>query len=253
MNIWQAIILSIVEGVTEFLPISSTAHLELTAQILRLTQTDFIKSFEIIIQLGAIASVAILYFKKILKDPSLIWKILIAFLPTGVLGLVFYKLIKNYLLGNSWVAIVTMFVGGLFLLKFKINKPIQKLSIPKLLTIGLFQSLAMIPGVSRALVTIWGGEWVGLSRSDAVEMSFLLAVPTMAAATGLDLLKMGFSFSRQEWFVLAVGFMGAFLSALLVVKWLIKFVQTHDFKIFGWYRIALALLWGTLIISQRLP
>jgi len=257
MNIWQAVIMAIVEGITEFLPISSTAHLELTASILRLVQNDFVKSFEIAIQLGAIFSVAILYVQKVLKNPILIWKIIIAFAPTGILGLILYKLVKSYLLGNEWVAITTMFLGGLLLLKFEVgnlkydsSESIQNLSVKRLLSIGIFQSLAMVPGVSRALATIWGGELVGLSRAEAVEMSFLLAVPTMAAATGLDLIKSGTGFSGNEWMILGVGFAVAFVSAAIVIKWLVNFVKSNDLRIFGWYRVFLAVGWLAFIVFR---
>jgi len=140
-----------------------------------------------------------------------------------------------------------LLIGGVILLRITIMNSkfqIENLGIGRLLIIGVFQSLAMIPGVSRALVTILGGQLVGLSQIEAVEMSFLLAVPTMAAATGLDLIKSGMSFSSAEWMILGVGFGGAFISAVIVIKWLINFVKEHDLKVFGWYRIILAMVWG---------
>ncbi len=255
MNWLQAIVLSLVEGVTEFLPISSTAHLMFTANLLGLEHTDFLKSFEIAIQLGAILSVAVLYAQKLIKNPSLIWKIMMAFVPTGIIGIGLYPFVKSFLIGNDWVAIAALLIGGLLIVKLPVisdqlhNKlSIKELSVKKLLYIGLWQSVAVVPGVSRALATIWGGQMVGLSRVEAVEMSFLLAMPTMAAATGYDLVKTGMSFTSSEWSVLGIGFIGAFVSALIVVKWLIGFVQKHDLKVFGWYRVVLALGWGGLLI-----
>jgi len=242
-----------VEGVTEFLPISSTAHLMLTARLLQIAQTEFVKSFEIAIQLGAICSVAVLYIQKIFKNPGLIGKILMAFLPTGILGFGLYSLVKRYLLGNEIVAIAALLIGGIILLRITIMNSkfqIENLSVGRLLTIGVFQSLAMVPGVSRALATILGGQLMGLSQTEAVEMSFLLAVPTMAAATGLDLIKSGMSFSGGEWMTLGVGFMGAFISAVVVIKWLIGFVKQHDLKVFGWYRVLLAMAWGAFIFFR---
>jgi len=247
-----------VEGVTEFLPISSTAHLMLTARILNIFQSDFVKSFEIAIQLGAILAVAGLYAKKVWGNKKLIPIILTAFVPTGILGFIFYKVVKMYLLGNDWIAIIAMAAGGILLLKLPIfnfqftnksqfsnskNQTINDLSVRKLLFIGLVQSVAMVPGVSRALATIFGGMAVGLSRKEAVEFSFLLAVPTMAAATGWDLIASGWGFSTGEWGILTAGFLGAMITAWITVKWLVRYVETHDFRVFGWYRIVVAAVW----------
>ena len=253
MNPWQAVVMAIVEGVTEFLPISSTAHLMLTAQILKIAQTEFVKSFEIIIQLGAIFSVLVIYGKKISTDWERMKRIIIAFLPTGVLGLVLYKIVKTYLLGNVGVTVAALLIGGVIIIliekfeilnsKFQINSKlqIQNLNTKQSLTIGLIQAISMIPGVSRAMATIFGGMGVGLTRKEATEFSFLLATPTMAAATGYDLVKSGWSFSGSEWIVLGIGFAGAFITAWLTVKWLIGYVQKHNFTAFGIYRIILGL------------
>jgi undecaprenyl-diphosphatase len=258
MNFLQAIVLAIVEGVTEFLPISSTGHLILTAKLMAITQTDFVKSFEIVIQLGAIAAVLIMYAGKVLAKLSLVKPILIAFVPTGVLGLVFYKLVKTYLLGNSGVVVWALLLGGIGMIIFEflisngkfLNKSeltIDKLTTKQSLLIGVIQSLSMIPGVSRAMATIFGGMGAGLSRAEATQFSFLLAIPTMAAATGLDLFKSGWSFSADEWGLLLTGFIGAFISAFVVVRWLVGYVQKNNFIAFGIYRIILALLFLFLI------
>jgi undecaprenyl-diphosphatase len=250
MNIIHSIILSVVEGLTEFLPVSSTGHLILASDLLKITQTDFVKSFEIIIQLGAILAVVFLYFKKLISGLEIWKKLIVAFLPAGVLGFIFYGIIKRLLIGNTMVVLVSLFLGGLALLAleyfYKNKSPIthhsSTISYRQALLIGVFQTLSMIPGVSRAAATIAGGMLVGLKRKTATEFSFLLAIPTMAAATGLDLLKVGFNFTGQETMILIIGFAGAFISAILAVKFLINYVKTHTFNSFAIYRIVLALV-----------
>ena len=246
--------MAIVEGITEFLPISSTGHLILTAKLLAIAQTDFVKSFEIVIQLGAIAAVLVMYAGKVLAKMDLMKPVLIAFVPTGVLGLVFYKIVKTYLLGNSGVVVWTLLLGGIFMIWYERrmrNKEgklrIEDLDFKKSLQIGLVQAISMIPGVSRAMATIFGGMGAGLSRAEATQFSFLLAIPTMAAATGFDLVKSGWAFTPSEWWLLTIGFIGAFVSAFTVVKWLVGYVQKHDFTAFGVYRIVLALIFLFLI------
>lgn len=255
MDILHAIILSIVEGVTEFLPISSTGHMILAADIFKIPQTEFLKSFEIIIQTGAILAVVTLYIKVLLTNRAVLKKLLAAFIPTGIVGSVLYKFIKNYLLDNTPVVLWSLFIGGVILIvwekyyqrKKMHGQKIEDLSYKKAFIIGLFQSFSVIPGVSRAASTIVGGMTVGLNRKSAVEFSFLLAVPTMVAATGLDLVKSSLHFSNAEWGMLAVGFAGAFVTALLTVKFFLWFVEHHTFVPFGIYRIVLALLFWLLI------
>jgi undecaprenyl-diphosphatase len=248
MNYLQTLILSIVEGITEFLPISSTGHLILTTNLLRITHSEFVKSFEIIIQLGAILAVVIIYFKKIVLslDFKLYRNILISFLPSVVFGFLFYDLIKKYLIGNNIVVITSLFVGGILMLiseKYLKNKEKKDLTLLDYLKIGLFQVISMIPGVSRSFATILGGRLTGLTREKATEFSFFIAIPTMAAATALDLLKTDLTtWTNEEYKMLAVGFVVSFLTAYISVKWLIKYVQTHDFRIFGWYRIVISFL-----------
>lgn len=248
MNLIQTLLLSIVEGITEFLPISSTGHLILTSHLAGVMQTEFVKSFEIIIQLGAILAVVVIYFKRVITNlDTKLWKnVLIAFLPSAIFGLLFYKYIKMYLIGNSAVVIWSLLIGGIAMLLFeKFFKPnilhtIYNIPLAKLVTIGLFQVFSMIPGTSRAMMTIFGGMVVGMDRKSAVEFSFFLAIPTMLGATVLDIYKSPIPTSGVG--LLIIGFIGSFLTAYIVVKWLIKYVQTHDFKIFGWYRIILAIL-----------
>ncbi len=252
----QVVILGIVEGVTEFLPISSTAHLILTSELLRIPQTNYQKSFEIAIQLGAILAVVVLYWRSFLVDWQTLKRVTIAFIPTGIIGLIFYKFAKQYLLGNTSVVLWALFLGGIFIIAFEllhrepqdqllnpdIGKDISEITYKQSFIIGLFQSIAIIPGVSRAAATIIGGLLLGLRRKTIVEFSFLLAVPTMLAATGLDLLKNYKEFSNSQFGYLALGFIASFTTAFFSIKFLLRYIKTHDFKSFGIYRIAIALL-----------
>lgn len=243
MNLFQALLLSVVEGITEFLPISSTGHLILTSHLVGVMQTEFVKSFEIIIQLGAILAVVVIYFRKLITNFDLWKKIIIAFIPSAIFGLLLYKQIKMYLIGNSTVVIWSLLIGGVLMLlfeKFFVPKKVYVLSTKYYVLIGLFQVLSMIPGVSRAFATIFGGMVVGMNRKEATEFSFFLAIPTMLGATVLDIYKSPIPTSGVG--LLLVGFIGSFLTAYVVIKWLIKYVESHNFNLFGWYRIALALM-----------
>jgi undecaprenyl-diphosphatase len=249
MNILHAIILSIVEGITEFLPISSTGHMILTSTLLKIPETEFVKSFEIIIQLGAILAVLFLYWKKLLTDKDTFVRVAIAFVPTAIVGLALYKFIKDVLLGNPWIVVWSFAIGGIILIileKFHKEKTehkdeIKSMTFMQAFLIGVAQSVSVIPGVSRAAATIVGALLLGMKREPAVEFSFMLAIPTMAAATGLDLLKSGRHFTGTQYELLAIGFIGAFITALVTVKWFIGFVKTHTFIPFGIYRILTAL------------
>lgn len=255
MNLLQSIILSIGEGITEFLPISSTGHLILVSNLLKIEQTEFVKSFEIIIQLGAILAVVVIYFKKLFSSLNLdlYFKLFVAFLPSAIFGLFFYKYIKVYLIGNPVVVIWSLLIGGIVMLLFeKFFKPnilytIYNIPLTKLIVIGVFQTLSLIPGTSRAMMTIFGGMVVGMNRKEATEFSFFLAIPTMLGASILDLYKTGFVYHPTDYMLLATGFLGSFITAFVVIKWLIKFVQNNNFVIFGWYRIVLALIFIILI------
>lgn len=256
MTYLHAIIFSIVEGFTEFLPISSTGHLVLASKLLNISQTEFVKSFEIIIQLGAIMAVVFLYWKTIWTNKKA-WKpIIFAFIPTAIVGLIFYKFVKTVLLGNTLVTLYALLIGGIVLIAIEyLYKPkgeqitkIEDITIKNAIFIGLFQSISIIPGVSRAAATIIGAMLLKTKRKTAVEFSFLLAIPTMAAATGLDLIKSQFSFTTSEWGILAVGFLGSFIVAIFAVKFLLKFIQNHTFIPFGIYRIILALLFFLLVL-----
>lgn len=253
MSFVVAIILGIIEGVTEFLPISSTAHLDLASHFLRLTETDFVKAFIVIIQCGAILAVLVVYFS-VLKKNINIWKrIIVAFIPTAIIGFAVYKIIKNYFFGNILLMIFTLGIGGVILIVFEYLyagrkegddalHELESLSYKKSLIIGLAQALAVVPGVSRSAATIVAGKMLGLSRKAIVDFSFLLAVPTMIAASGYDLLKNIEAFSPDDMWSLAVGFIAAFIAAYYSVRWLLAFVKLHGFAVFGYYRIVLALV-----------
>lgn len=252
MNPIHTVILSIIEGVTEFLPVSSTGHLILASKALGIEPTEFTKSFDIFIQLGAIMAVISLYMKRIFQNPKLIRSIAIAFIPTGILGLAFYKIIKLYLLDNDIIVVTALIgVGTLLILleKYWSTHPLKKekslasLSVKELLLIGVAQSCSMIPGVSRSAASIVGGMVMRLSRKNAVEFSFLLAVPTMAAATGLDLVQSAHQFTPHEIGLLAIGFIVSWITAFIVIKAFIRFVERQTFIPFGIYRIIVAILY----------
>lgn len=257
MDFLQAIILSVVEGLTEFLPISSTGHLVLISRLLNITQTEFVKSFEIIIQLGAIFAILFLYWRTILENKK-IWKIILtAFIPTAIVGFIFYKTVKVFLLGNPLITLLALFVGGIILIILeKLYKEkehhagsLEKISFKNAFLIGVFQSISIIPGVSRSAATIIPALFLGTKRKTAVEFSFLLAIPTMLAATTLDIFKSQFSFTPSELLILTTGFVGAFLVAIFAVKFLLKFIQNHTFIPFGIYRILLAIIFGLYMLK----
>jgi undecaprenyl-diphosphatase len=256
--IFKAIFLGIIEGLTEFIPVSSTAHLLLSAKFIDFT---YIKNdvFEITIQIGAILAVCVFYHKKIFKIISGIFhkkssqdfslNIIIAFLPSAIFGLFFYKIIKTMFFNPLSIAIA-LIVGGIAILiveKMKIKPQclqIDDLSKWQSLKIGLFQILAMIPGVSRSGATIIGGLILKLDRKTSTEFSFFLAIPTIIAASIFDLYKNYQSLSNSELHIILIGFLAAFFSSLIIIKWLINFVSTHSFAVFAYYRIFL----GTIII-----
>jgi len=255
MDIVHTLILSVVEGITEFLPISSTGHLLLIGELLKIPTTEFQKSFDIIIQLGAILSVVVLYWKTLFEIKT-IKKLIVAFIPTGIIGLTFYHIVKTYLLGNHFVVLGSLFLGGIFLIIFELwhkespdaTSDISAVTYKQAALIGVFQSLAIIPGLSRSASTIVGGLILGINRITIVEFSFLLAVPTMLAASGLDLVKNASLFSMSQFNTLAIGFVVSFLVALLSIKFLLGYIRKHTFIPFGVYRIMVALLFWVIII-----
>jgi undecaprenyl-diphosphatase len=253
MDITQAVALGIVEGLTEFLPISSTGHLILTSHLLGLPDTDFLKSFEVVIQLGAILAVVTLYWRKLLWDWHIMQRIVVALLPAIGVGYLFYATIRS-LLASPLTVVIALAVGGLGLILFEAyrREPVRPLLVDELsyrqaFFVGLTQACSVVPGVSRAGATIVGGLLVGLSRPAAVEFSFLLGVPTMVAATTLDILKHAATLSLLDIQSIVIGFVTSFLVALLAIKFLLRYVETHSFIVFGVYRIIVAGLFALIL------
>ncbi len=260
MEIWHSIVLGIVEGITEFLPISSTGHLILASNLLGIAPETFSKSFDIVIQFGAIASVVVLYWKKLIQV-EILKRIVAAFIPTGVIGLILYKFLKTYLIGNVTVVLCALFIGGIVIILFELwykrrevvtrgetIQEIDKITYKQALVIGIFQSISIIPGVSRSASTILGGLLFGLSRRTIVEFSFLLAVPTILAASGLDLLKNYSYFASDQFVLLTIGFFVSFFIAIATIKFFLSFVKRYNFIPFGVYRIVIAILFWVLVI-----
>jgi undecaprenyl-diphosphatase len=254
MTIIQAIIIAIVEGITEFLPISSTGHMILTSSLLGVENSAFLKTFEISIQLGAIMAIVIMYVRRFLKSFEIYKKLIVAFIPTAIAGFLAYGFIKQYLF-NPVIVSVTLILGGIILIlinekmvtRVSEYNEVEDISIKNSFFIGLIQCISMIPGVSRAAATIVGGTFNGLNKKQAMEFSFLLAVPTMFAATGYDLLKTPVVFDHNEIMLLVIGLVTAFIVAWIAVKAFIAFVEKRGFAFFGWYRIAIGILYLILI------
>ncbi|HKZ45515.1 MAG TPA: undecaprenyl-diphosphatase UppP [archaeon] len=256
MDFITAAILGIVEGITEFLPISSTGHMILASQLLNIQQTDFVKTFEIAVQLGAILSVVVLYWKSFFLNMKILKRLAVAFIPTGVIGFVLYRIFKQFLLGNTAIVLASLLFGGVFIILFekfypkkeKIEK-MEKIPYRHCLVIGIFQSISIIPGVSRAAPAILGGLALGLKKRAIVEFSFLLAVPTFLAAAGYDLIQSAGGFSLGQLDLLAVGFVTAFAVAILAIKTFLNYIKKNNFTIFGIYRIIIALLFFAFVLG----
>lgn len=248
MGITETIILAIIEGLTEFLPISSTGHMILASSAMGIHEDEFVKTFEIAIQLGAIMAIALMYAKRFLQGIDIYLKLSAAFLPTAIIGLLAYKTIKHYLF-NPTVVSLSLIVGGVILILVDrklvqaTEEPLSIETMPykKAVYIGLCQCLSMVPGTSRAAATILGGVFNGLSKRQATEFSFLLAVPTMVAATAYDLLKTPISMGQEELQLLGVGLIIAFISAWFAVKIFLQMVTRYGFAFFGYYRIILGI------------
>lgn len=263
MSIFESIIIAIVEGLTEFLPVSSTGHMIITQGLLGVESDAFVKAFTVIIQFGAILSVVVLYWKRFFRlntEPApegagalkrlihkfdFYWKLLVAFVPAAVIGLLFSDKIDEMLESVTVVAVMLV-VGGVFMLFcdkiFNRGSDETKLTERRALYIGLFQCIAMIPGVSRSMATIVGGMAQKLTRKAAAEFSFFLAVPTMCAASGYKMLKLllsdeGLQLLTDNLGVLIIGNIVAFVVALLAMKWFVAFLTKYGFKVFGIYRI----------------
>lgn len=246
MNTLQAIILAIIEGLTEFLPVSSTGHMIIASSFFGIAQDDFTKLFTIVIQLGTILSVVVLYFKRFFQSVDFYFKLFVAFIPAVVLGLLLSDFIDS-LLENPITVAVSLVLGGILLLKVddwfgntpKDEIP-QEISYPTAFKIGLFQCLAMIPGVSRSGASIVGGMTQKLSRTTAAEFSFFLAIPTMLGATvkkSYDFYKAGFVLTQDQINLLIIGNVVGFIVAMIAIKSFIGYLSKHGFKMFGYYRI----------------
>lgn len=270
MSTIEVIIIAIVEGLTEFLPVSSTGHMIITQNLLGVESTDFVKAFTVIIQFGAILSVICLYWKRFfrlgegkvtdmgsfLRKYDFYWKLLVAFIPAAVIGFLASDFIDS-LLEDVWVVAVMLIIGGVFMLFVdklfnKVDEP-EEITEKKAFRIGLFQCIAMIPGVSRSMATIVGGMSQKLSRKTATEFSFFLAVPTMLAATAFKMLKLfmepgGTGVLEENISALLVGNVVAFIVALLAIRFFIGYVTKYGFKAFGYYRIIV----GTIILVLML-
>ncbi len=254
MNYFHALILGIVEGLTEFLPISSTFHLIITSKILGLPSTDFLKLFEVLIQSGAIFALVFIYLKMLFSDKKLLLNVASSFIPTAIIGFMLHKIIKNiFFESNTLMLSVFIIVGIIFILiersGLQLAKKIESLTLKDSLIIGLAQACSVIPGVSRAGSVIVVMMLMGYKRDESAKYTFLLSLPTIFAASALDLYQgremIG---SLQDGYtLLVIGFLTSLLVAYFVVKWFVKYLSTHTLEIFGYYRLAIA----TLLIIFR--
>lgn len=252
--------LGIIEGITEWLPVSSTGHLILANEFIKLNMSPtFMNVFNVVIQLGAILAVLLIFFKKLnpfdkskneesKKETISLWfKVVVAVIPSGVIGVLFDDYIEAKFF-NPLVVATMLIVYGVVMIVLE-NRRVEnqiddfnKLTLKTAIGVGLFQCLALIPGTSRSAATIIGATYLGASRFIAAEFSFFLAIPTMLGASALKLLKSGFAFTGFEWAILGLGTLVSFLVSVFVIKCLMDYIKKHDFKIFGWYRIALGIV-----------
>ncbi len=262
MSILEAIIIAVVEGITEFLPISSTGHMIITEKLLNIPSTEFTKIFTVGIQLGAILAVVVLYWKKfiepiITRNFTFYGKLIIAVIPALLLGFIFSDKIDE-LLESSLTVAISLIIGGIVLLFIDsvFKKPTvdtdEKISYPNAFIIGLWQCIAMIPGVSRSAASIIGGMQQKLTRKLAAEFSFFLAVPTMAAATGYKLLKGYETITTEHVKLFIIGNIVAFIVALLAIKFFISYLQKYGFRLFGYYRIIAGIILLVMIFTGYL-
>ncbi len=252
MSILESIFLGALEGLTEFLPVSSTGHLILVSTLFGIDQTEAHKSYEIAIQLGSILAVLFYYTKRVFSSRDLWLKIGVAFIPTGLAGLFLYSTVKSLFAPET--VVYMLIIGGIIMILMELRRKedsgveIESVSYKHALMIGIAQSFAMVPGTSRSAATIIGGLLAGLNRKAAVEFSFILAVPTMLIATGYDLYKNAGHFVVDDWSLLAVGFISAFIFAMLAIRFFLAFVSKFDFIPFGVYRIVIGILFWVLVL-----
>lgn len=250
MTTFEALILGFVEGMTEFLPVSSTGHLILASNALGITNDDFLKAFEIVIQTGAIFAVIFIYLKELLQDKSLIIKLCVAFFPTGVLGLLVHGIVKQYLF-TPMVVCSALFIGGivlLFLESLTAKMKVRPFGYLQFFLLGIFQCAAFVPGVSRSAATILAGRFLGASREDAVKYSFLLAIPTILSASAYSLLKVRIEFAPEQITALIVGLVSSFVFGFISVKVFLKWLNHQTFVLCGIYRIVFAVIYYVVFL-----
>lgn len=248
MDLFQTLILAIIEGITEYLPISSTGHMVIASTLMGIEDNPFVKNFEIIIQFGAIIAVLVLYGKKFINNKAIVSKVILAFIPTGLIGFLLKSKV-DFFLGQVQIVAWSSILGGVILIwcdsffaRRNNQKEISQLSIKDCLYLGLYQSLAIVPGVSRSGASIVGGLFLGMKQKEAAEFSFFLAVPTLFAASAYKTFKMirtGNGPQPEEWYLLGIGMAVAFIVAALAIKTFIGILQKFGFKFFGYYRIVL--------------
>ncbi len=260
IEILKSVVFGIIQGITEWLPISSTGHLLLLNKFLNLDcSEDFLNMFKVVIQFGSILAVVVLYFHKLnpfspkktsmqKKDTWLLWtKVIVGVIPAAVIGFIFEDTIDGYLSSPIVIALALIIYGVLFIIIERMNKTpkidsLSSLTYKTALLIGCFQVLALIPGTSRSGSTILGAVLIGTSRAAASEFSFFLAIPVMLGASALKILNFGFEFSPNEWAVLITGTVVSFIVSIFAIKFLMNYIRQHDFKAFGYYRIVLGII-----------
>jgi len=254
LTILTAIILAVVEGITEFLPVSSTGHTILAAVLLGIQQTPFVKSFELVLEFGSIVSVVVLYWRMFL-NLEILKRLIVGVIPTGIVGVLIYRPFKDILFGNEFIVLWALLLGGVFLIFFEWKykeratyDDVAKIPYKHCLLIGLFQTLSAIPGLSRSTATITGGLVLGLKRQTIALYSFLLAVPTLIGASGYDLIQSIGQFTPSEEQLLLVGGATSFLVALLVIKLFLAYIRKHSFMPFGVYRILIVVIFYLVVI-----
>lgn len=247
MTLIHAALLGVVEGLTEFLPISSTAHMILASRLMGVTQTEFVKFFEVFIQMGAIFAVIFLYFKKFF-DLKLLKHLIFSFLPTAVVGFFLYKIIKSVFFESTFLIAGSLVLVGLFFIlverrNSKLTKTVSSLSLTAAVVIGLAQSLAVIPGVSRAGIVMVAMMMMGYKRDESAQYSFMLALPTLTAAAFYDAYKMRtIALTRQEYQMIAIGLVTSFVVAYLSMKWFVSYLKKSKLTTFGVYRMVLGII-----------
>jgi undecaprenyl-diphosphatase len=254
LDVITAIVLAVVEGVTEFLPVSSTGHTILAAVLLGVQQTPFVKSFELVLEFGSIVSVVALYWRMFL-NLEVLKRLVVGVIPTGIVGVLIYRTFKDVLFGNEQIVLWALLVGGIFLIVFELRykerakyDDVARIPYKHCLLIGLFQTLSVVPGLSRSTATITGGLALGLKRQTIALYSFLLAVPTLIGASGYDLVLSINQFTPSQDSLLLVGGTTSFLVALLVIKLFLAYVRSKNFIPFGVYRILLVVVFFFLVV-----